>query len=109
MNIEATVALEPDLVFVFSPTFLEQLEAVGLRVLYTQSLNDDFIKTADIIRMWGGITGNPVAAESLAAEFELRVEGIAEIMSSYESGPSIFQDVGGLWTPGSGTLVGRGV
>ena len=107
MNIEATVALEPDLVFVFSPAFLEQLEAVGLRVLYTQSLSDDFIKTADAIRMWGGIVGNPVAAESLAVEFESRVESIAEIMSAYESGPSIFQDVGGLWTPGPGTLVGE--
>ena len=107
MNIEATVALEPDLVFVFSPTFLEQLENAGVRVLYLQSLSDDFIKTTDNIRMWGRIVGNPSAAEAVAADFEARVQRIEEILAPYASGPSVFQDEGGLWTPGPDTLVGE--
>ena len=107
MNIEATVALGPDLVFIFAPTFLEQLENTGLKVLYIQTLEDNFIKTADNIRMWGHITGNRSAAESVALEFEARVESISETLATYESGPSVFQDVGGFWTPGPDTLVGE--
>ena len=107
MNIEATVALEPDLVFVFSPTFVEQLENVGLKVLYLRSLSDDFIKTAENIRLWGRIVGNPSVSEALAADFEARVRHITETMSPYASGLSVFQDEGGLWTPGPDTLMGE--
>ena len=105
IDIEAAVAMEPDLVFVFSPTFLEQLENVGLKVLYLESLQDDFIKVADNIRLWGRIIGNQDGAEAAAVEFESRVRKVIETMSGAGEGPNVFQDEGGLWTPGPDTLI----
>ena len=105
MDIEATVALEPDLVFIFSDTFLSDLERAGLKVLYLENLKDDFLKVADNVRMWGRITGNLAGAEAVAADFEARVERIRETMAPHTSGPSLFQDEGDLWTPGPDTLI----
>ena len=43
----------------------------------------------------------------MAKKFEDRVEKINSVLSSYHSGPSVFQDVGDLWTPGNNTLMGN--
>ena len=107
MDIEAIVNLNPDLVYIFYPTFKEQLENAGLRVLLIQTIDDDFQKTADLFRMWGSITGAVAEADILASDFEMRIDSIQNMLSPYKSGPSIFQDVGGLWTPGNDTLVGN--
>ena len=105
MNIEAVVALEPDLVYVFFDRFVEDLERAGLKVLYVETLAQDFTKVADNVRLWGQIIGNPDAAEAVARDFEVRVKAIRAAMEQVEAGPTIFQDVGGFWTPGAGTLV----
>ena len=105
MNMEAVVALEPDLVFVFSDGSVADLKRTGLKVLYLKSLSDDFRKVADNIRMWGAITGSTEAAEDVAARFEERVAEIGNTMAGLEAGASVFQDVGGLWTPGADTLM----
>ena len=107
INIEAVVALEPDLVFIFFDRFLPDLERAGLRVLYLESLNDDFIKIADTIRLWGRIAGNPTDAEALAVDFEARVTRIRDALANNPDGPTVFQDEGELWTPGPDTLVGE--
>ncbi len=107
IDIEATVALEPDLVFVFSEGFVADLERAGLKVLYLKSLNADFREVANSIRMWGRIVGNPDAAQEEAARFTARVREIEQIMASREAGPSVFQDQGSLWTPGPDTLMGQ--
>jgi iron complex transport system substrate-binding protein len=107
INIEAIVALEPDLVFVFSDGFLPDLERVGLKVLYHKSLGEDFRKVADNIRLWGRITGSPGVGEGVAAEFEARVDAIEKAMSTRPAGPTVFQDEGQLWTPGPDTLMGE--
>ena len=107
MNIEAVVAQEPDLVFIFFDRFLPDLERAGLKVLYLKTLNFDFIKVADSIRTWGRITGDPAAAERVATEFEARVAAVKDTMASFDGGLSVFQDVGGFWTPGPDTLVGE--
>ena len=107
MNIEATVALDPDLVFIFSDTFLPQLQNVGLKVLYMKSLSDDFRKVADNIRMWGRITGSQDAAEGVAVSFEARVARIEQRMAARTDGPTVFQDEGDLWTPGPDSLIGE--
>ena len=107
MDIEATVALEPDLVFIFFDRFMPDLERTGLRVLYIKTLSDDFTRVADRIRTWGLITGNPASAEVVAADFEARIERIKEIMAPFAVGPSIFQDESDLWTPGPDTLIGQ--
>ena len=105
MDIEAVVALEPDLVFVFYDAFTQDLERVGLKTLVIPSLSDDFERIADNIRMWGAIVGNPDAAERVAADFEARVAAVRETMAPFGAGPVVFQDAGGYWTPGQGTMM----
>ena len=105
MDIESTVALEPDLVYTFFDRFNEDLERAGLKVLYIPTLSDDFAKVADNIRMWGRIVGNPNDAETVALEFEAKLDHIKEALQPVGAGPTVFQDVGSYWTPGSGTLM----
>ena len=105
MDIEATVALEPDLVFVFFDRFVQDLERSGIKVLYIPTLSDDFESIADSIRTWGRIVGNPSAAEFVARDFEFRVASIRSTMEPVGLGPTVFQDVGGFWTPGQGTIM----
>ena len=105
MDIEAVVDLEPDLVYVFFPTFVEDLDRAGLKALYIPSLSQDFRKVADNVRLWGQIVGSPNEAEQVARDFEDRVEAIVAVMEPFGAGMSVFQDVGGFWTPGRGTLV----
>ena len=105
MDIEATVALEPDLVFIFFDRFKEDLERAGLKVLYIATLTDDFNQVADRIRLWGEIVDNPSNAEVVASDFEARVRAITRIMEDYAAGPTVFLDGGALWTPGQGTLI----
>lgn len=107
INVEAVVELEPDLVFVFSETFVADLEAADLRVLYLQSLETDFERTTDLIDMWGRITGAVEAADAEAERFEARVRQIRAAMDGIEGGLKVFQDIGGFWTPGPDTLVGE--
>ena len=106
LNNEAILALDPDLVFVFSEGAVADLERVGLRVLYLQSLNDDLRQVPENIRLWGRIVGNPQAADAVASDFEDRVARIEDAVAAQGDGPSVFQDVGGLWTPGPDTLIG---
>ena len=105
MDIEAVVDLEPDLVYVFFPTFAEDLDRAGMKVLYIPTLSQDFRKVADNVRLWGQIVGSPNEAERVARDFEDRVEAIEDVMDPFGPGLSVFQDVGGFWTPGRGTLV----
>ena len=107
MDIETIVNLDPDLVYIFYPTFKEQLKNAGLKVLLIPTIDDDFQKTADLFRMWGSITGAVKEANILASDFEMRVDAIQDMLSPYKSGPTVFQDVGGLWTPGNDTLIGN--
>ena len=107
INVEAVVELEPDLVFVFFENFAADLEKTGLKVLYLQSLANDFEKTTDLIRMWGRITGSVEAADAEAERFEVRLRKIRAAMDGIEGGLKVFQDVGGFWTPGPDTLVGE--
>ena len=105
MDIEAIVALEPDLVYIFFGRFEEDLERAGLKTLHLATLSDDFPEIADRVRMWGRIAGNPTAAERVAADFERQVQEIEDAMRPIAGGPVVFQNSGGYWTPGSGTLM----
>ena len=107
MNIEAIVELAPDLVYIFSPGFLEDLRNANLNVLYIETLTDDLEKTADVIRLWGDIVGSPEPAETLAADFKARVDAIKTALAGVDQGPSVFRDEGGLWSSGPDTLMGE--
>lgn len=107
MNIEQIVALKPDLVFIFSDGFLEDLERADLTVFYQKSLSNDFRKVAENIRLWGGITGAINRADEVAEEFEDRVAALEKTLEAVDQGPVVFQDEGALWTPGPDTLIGE--
>ena len=105
LDLEAIVALEPDLVFVFYENNTEPLLNLGLKVLYIKTLDHDFEKTTELMKMWGRITNNMPGATKSIKTFNENVESITQEVDSVIEGPRIFQDVGGLWTPGKNTLV----
>ena len=105
MDIEAIVALEPDLVYVFYDRFNADLERAGLKVLYIRSLTHGFTDVADQIRMWGAITGADDAAEAVASEFDARVAAVRQRMEQVDSTQAIYSHGFQWWTPGQNTLV----
>lgn len=105
MDIEAIVELEPDLVYIFFGRFEEDLARAGLKTLHLSTLSDDFTAIADRVRMWGRIAGNPTDAERVARDFERRVREVEDAMRPIAGGPVVFQNSGGFWTPGRGTLM----
>jgi iron complex transport system substrate-binding protein len=106
MNIEAIIGLNPDLVYIFYPTFKKRLEDAGLKVLLLETLDNDLNQMSDHYLMWGNITGATDAATKLSHSTTNRIKHIETILDPYESGPSVFQDIGGLWSPGNNTLIG---
>ena len=107
IDVEATVALAPDLVYIFFPTFNDQLESAGLKVLYLQTLNDDFRQMADRFRVWGELLDAEDSAEAVADDFDDRVAAIESTLLSQPDGPSVFWDAFQLFTPGPDTLIGE--
>ena len=105
LDLEAIVALEPDLVFVFYENNTEPLRNLGLKVLYIKTLDHDFEKTTELMKMWGRITNNMPGATKSIKTFNENIESITQEVDSVIEGPRVFQDVGGLWTPGKNTLV----
>ena len=105
MDIEAIVALEPDLVYAFYDRFNADLERAGLKVLYVKSLSHGFREVADQIRMWGAITGATDEAERVAGEFDDRVHDIEHKMEEVEQGWTVYSHGFDWWTPGRNTLV----
>ena len=106
MDIEAIVALEPDLVYVFYDRFNGDLERAGLKVLYIKSLSHGFTDLSDQIRMWGAITGASEEANRVADDFDARVArhpGAAGRRRT-EPGPST-PTASSWWTPGRNTLI----
>ena len=55
LNLEQIVEIEPDLVYLFYDRFRPELEALGLRVLYINTLNNDISGVMDHFRLWGEI------------------------------------------------------
>ena len=105
MDIEAIVALEPDLVYVFYDSFNADLERAGLKVLYIQSLSQGFREVSDQIRMWGAITGATEEAEQVAGDFDDRVHAIEEEMEEIDPTWRVYSHGFDWWTPGRDTLV----
>ena len=107
INVETILKLEPDLVFLFSPTFLDDLSGAGVTVLYIPNRNRGLEGMTEDFLMWGAITGNLEAAQSLADDFTLRIEKIRNTLDQIGKGPKVFRDEGDLWTPGPNTLIGE--
>ena len=106
LNLEALLELDPDLVFLFSPGAIPDLERLGIKTLYINDLQQDLKGIPKSIRLWGSIVGNPQASSRLASEFEGKIAEIESKIEEVTSKQSVFQDEGELWTPGPGTLIG---
>ncbi len=109
LNIEKVIDLKPDLVYVFSETFIPQLTHAGLKVLYIKTVDHNFRSTTDMIEMWGQITGNIESANQLVESFNEKISTIEsklEVIDS-KSQLDILQDVGQFWVPGTNTLMGE--
>lgn len=106
LNKESVLDLNPDLVFLFSKGAVEDLEKLGLKVFYLETLHNDFRKIPESIRLWGNIVGNQQTSNQIALNFENRISYIEEMMSKVDHSVSVFQDEGSLWTPGPDTMIG---
>ena len=106
INLEEAVALEPDLVYLFFDRFLPDLEAAGVRVLYTKSLNNTVDDVLEHMRLWGRLTGNVQSAELEIALFQARMDILEEKLQDVERGPRVYNHTFGFWTPGPDTLTG---
>jgi len=107
LDLEAIVALEPDLVFVFYESNVEPLRKLGLKVLYIKTLDHNFEKTTELIKMWGRITNNMAGASKSITIFNNKIDLVSQKLDSSVKGPRVFHDIGGLWTPGTNTLFGE--
>ena len=107
MNLESVIELNPDLVFVFSPTHVANLEKVGLKVLYLESRQSGLNEIPKDIRMWGNIVGHESKSVKISESFEDKTNLIQKRLKSTNKQLSVFQDVGGFWTPGNNTLMGE--
>jgi len=105
MNLESVIELNPDLVFVFSPTHIQNLEKAGLKVLYIESRQSGLREISKDILMWGEIVGSKSQAAAISKDFEEKTISIQNKIASQEQNFSVFQDIGGFWTPGNDTLM----
>ena len=105
MNLESVIELNPDLVFVFSPTHIQNLEKAGLKVLYIESRQSGLLEISKDILMWGEIVGSESQAAAISKDFEEKTISIQNKIASQKQNFSVFQDIGGFWTPGNDTLM----
>lgn len=106
INLEETVALEPDLVYLFFDRFLADLEEAGVNVLYTQSLNNTVDDVLEHFRLWGRLTGNVQSAELEVSLVQARLNILKDKLKDVDSGPRVYNHTFGFWTPGPDTLTG---
>ena len=107
INIESVINLEPDLFYIFFEQYVHQLEKNKIKVLYQQSLNDNFESIPARILMWGQILNKNQKALESANLFNKRLNNIKLFFQKYSNGPTVFYDTGSLWTPGNNTLIGQ--
>ena len=105
MNLESVIELNPDLVFVFSPSHIQNLEKAGLKVLYLESRQSGLREIPKDILMWGKIVGSESQAAAISKDFEEKTISIQNKIASQKQDSSVFQDIGGFWTPGNDTLM----
>ena len=106
LNLEVLLELDPDLVFIFSPGAIPNLERLGIKALYINDLQQDLKGIPESIRFWGTIVGNHEDSSKLASQFEEKIAFIESKMQEVTAEKSVFQDEGEFWTPGPQTLIG---
>jgi iron complex transport system substrate-binding protein len=110
LNVEAIVALEPDLVLaamINSPEHIQALEDLGI-VVFVLPNPMGMDELYDVLEMTGRLTGHETESEDLVDQLEIRVETVIETLTDAEPVP-IFYEVDGTdpnapWTTGPGTF-----
>ncbi len=110
LNMEAIVALEPDLVvaaMINSPEHVEAIEQLGIPVFVLPNPMT-FPDLYDIIELAGELVSHESQAQALAQELEGRVDAILTNLEGVES-VSVYYEVDGMdptapWTIGTGTF-----
>ncbi len=111
-NLEAIVALQPDLVLLtelHSPELVQSLEALGLTVYYLGNPVEleDLYTNLEIV---GNLTGHENEAAALIEGMTSRVKRVDELIANTTSRPVIFYELDATdpakpWTAGPGTFV----
>lgn len=105
-DLEAIVAMAPDLVFITFESPKEKLLEVGLRPLFIPA-PDTLAGVIDIIIMTGQLMGRPEEAAALAAKVERDIQEVVSVVSRVAVGPRVYyEDDPGLWTAGPATFIG---
>jgi iron complex transport system substrate-binding protein len=111
-NLEAIVALQPDLVLLtelHSPELVQSLEGLGLTVYYLGNpvVLEDLYTNLEIV---GKLTGHEDEAAALIGELTDRVNKVDELVAGTSNRPVIFYELDATdtakpWTAGPGTFV----
>lgn len=111
-NLEAIVALQPDLVLLtelHSPELVQSLEGLGLTVYYLGNpvVLEDLYTNLEIV---GKLTGHENEAAVLIGGLKARVNTVDELVATTNSRPVIFYELDATdpakpWTAGPGTFV----
>jgi iron complex transport system substrate-binding protein len=112
LNIEAILALEPDLVVVAPLTSPEQilsLEDVGLQVFVVPNPTS-IPEMYDTLRLVARVTGHEEETESLIESLENRVAAVLELVEEADTTPLVFYQLDSTepaapWTSGPGTFI----
>ncbi|MGQ9588170.1 MAG: ABC transporter substrate-binding protein [Thermoplasmata archaeon] len=106
LNIEAIIALDPDLIVSSDLVPLAQLEQLSDRgipyVIFADRTLEDVFKT---IRLAGVITGHVEDADELAASLEARVEAVTnKTLAGGVTKPKVYVEYYPMWTYGPGSF-----
>ncbi len=111
-NLEAIVALQPDLVLLtelHSPELVHALEGLGLTVYYLGNpvVLEDLYANIEIV---GKLTGHEDEAAALVADLTSQVSKVDELVETTATRPVIFYELDATdpakpWTAGPGTFV----
>jgi iron complex transport system substrate-binding protein len=110
LNVEAIVALEPDLVFaaiINSPEHVQALEDLGI-VVFVLPNPMGMDELYEVLEMVGKLTDHENEAEDLVDQLAIRVETVINALSGVDPVPMFYEvdgtDPNAPWTTGPGTF-----
>lgn len=112
LNIEAILALEPDLVLaagINTPEQVKALEDLGITVYYLPNVLN-YEELYDQVNLIGQLTGHEDEAAALAESLAARVEAVESAVANVTEKPTVFYEIDGTdpakpWTTGPGTFM----
>jgi iron complex transport system substrate-binding protein len=107
LNLEALVALEPDLVYTTWEGPVADVEQLDITVLYLFTASD-LQGVLDNIILIGQIADREEEAQALVADMEARINAVVDKLPAVGQGPRLFYELDpGLFTLGPDTFIGN--